>query len=194
MAPGDYPAVGEAPMKLAVFGVLLASFGFACGVPPGVQPPLSGSEGAEFRDRRRVEIVGYTGSAMEPFISCDARHLFFNNRNEPATLTDVLVAERLAEDTYRGPGVRARHVLRRPRTLLHPLRGIGPGDPESDARIGNGALRFAAARGGPSGVRRGSVDLVRRRFALLPQKGRGRVRDLSGGPWPVGRPNPVKPS
>lgn len=56
---------------------------------------------AEFRNARRVAIVGYEGSAMEPYISCDGRYLFFNNRNEPAEQTDILFAERSGEETFR---------------------------------------------------------------------------------------------
>lgn len=60
---------------------------------------------AEFRNARRVTISGYEGSAMEPYISCDGRYLFFNNRNEPAEQTDILFAEKSGEETFRYVGV-----------------------------------------------------------------------------------------
>lgn len=56
---------------------------------------------ADFQAPRRVEIRGYDGSAMEPYISCDGRYLFFNNRNEPAAQTDILFAERSGDDAFR---------------------------------------------------------------------------------------------
>jgi len=56
---------------------------------------------SEFQNPRKVEIQGYSGSAMEPFISCDGRYLFFNNSNAPASETDIFYAERVSEDAFR---------------------------------------------------------------------------------------------
>lgn len=56
---------------------------------------------SDFQNPRKIDIQGYTGSAMEPFISCDGRYLFFNNRNEPASETDISFAEKTGEDTFR---------------------------------------------------------------------------------------------
>jgi hypothetical protein len=47
-----------------------------------------------------VQISEYDGSAMEPYISCDGRYLFFNNRNEPAEQTDILFAEKSGDDAF----------------------------------------------------------------------------------------------
>lgn len=44
---------------------------------PSPAPPVSTH--AEFTNPQPVAIQGYTGSAMEPFISRDGRYLFFNN-------------------------------------------------------------------------------------------------------------------
>ncbi|MBI3550909.1 MAG: PD40 domain-containing protein [Elusimicrobia bacterium] len=41
-----------------------------------------------------VEIAGYDGVAMEPFLSPDGRFLFFNNSNEPKVDTNLHFAER----------------------------------------------------------------------------------------------------
>ena len=41
----------------------------------------------------RVRIASYTGEAMEPFVSRDGKFLFFNNRNDPGTDTNLYVAE-----------------------------------------------------------------------------------------------------
>jgi hypothetical protein len=51
-----------------------------------------------------VSISGYDGSAMEPYISCDSRYLFFNSRNEPAEQTDILFAETSGEGAFRFRG------------------------------------------------------------------------------------------
>jgi Tol biopolymer transport system component len=48
----------------------------------------------------RVQINGYDGDAMEPFLSRDGRFLFFNNRNDPSINTDLYVAERIDSLTF----------------------------------------------------------------------------------------------
>jgi hypothetical protein len=55
----------------------------------------------DFEAARRVEILGYDGDAMEPYLSCDGSYLFFNNRNDPGEQTDILYAERAENDSYR---------------------------------------------------------------------------------------------
>ncbi len=45
-----------------------------------------------------VEIAGYAGIAMEPFVSRDGRYLLFNNSNDPSVNTDLFYAER--EDDF----------------------------------------------------------------------------------------------
>jgi Tol biopolymer transport system component len=54
---------------------------------------------------QRVTIHGYTGHAMEPFVSRDGRYLFFNNLNDPSVNTDIHYAERIDDLNfgYRGP-------------------------------------------------------------------------------------------
>src|SRR5919201_5647869 len=56
-----------------------------------------------FSAPQRVAIRGYSGEAMEPFISRDGRYLFFNNRND-ARDTNLYYAERVDDVTfdYRG--------------------------------------------------------------------------------------------
>jgi Tol biopolymer transport system component len=48
-----------------------------------------------------VAITGYTGDAMEPFISKDGGYLFFNNRNDPAIDTNIYYAARIDDRTFR---------------------------------------------------------------------------------------------
>ena len=50
-----------------------------------------------------VKIEGYSGEAMEPFISRDGRYLFFNTRNDPGANTNIHFAEKNGGDfIYRG--------------------------------------------------------------------------------------------
>lgn len=52
---------------------------------------------AVFANPQRVEITGYTGDAMEPFVTPDGRMLLFNDLNEPNRNTDLHYA--VAVDT-----------------------------------------------------------------------------------------------
>lgn len=47
-----------------------------------------------------VDIDGYTGHAMEPFLSCDSQVLLFNNRNTPEDQTDVHWATRVTDNRF----------------------------------------------------------------------------------------------
>jgi len=53
-----------------------------------------------FARPERVEIRGYDGDTMEPFLSRDGRYLFFNNRNDPSINTDLHLAERVDSLTF----------------------------------------------------------------------------------------------
>ena len=66
-------------------------------VPDG--PPYTG-----FHDPQRVSIRGYTGKAMEPFVTRDGKWLLFNNSNDPSVNTDLHYAARVDGLTfaYRG--------------------------------------------------------------------------------------------
>jgi Tol biopolymer transport system component len=48
-----------------------------------------------FRNPVRVTIQGYSGDAMEPFLSRDGRYLFFNNSNDSKVNTNLYWAERI---------------------------------------------------------------------------------------------------
>ena len=47
-----------------------------------------------------VTIEGYRGDATEPFVSTDGKYLFFNNRNDPGTNTDLYFARRINDTTF----------------------------------------------------------------------------------------------
>jgi len=58
----------------------------------------------EFVNPTNVTIAGYSGDAMEPFITRDGRYLLFNNSNANPSETDLQWAERVDDVTfaYRG--------------------------------------------------------------------------------------------
>ncbi len=68
-------------------------------------PPIAVEEDTSFSGPFPVQITGYAGDAMEPFITRNGQHLLFNNRNDPADLTDLHIAERVNDSsfTYLGP-------------------------------------------------------------------------------------------
>lgn len=57
-----------------------------------------------FSNPQPVTLIGYSGHAMEPFISPDGRVLLFNNSNDPAENTDLHWAERVTEMEFRYRG------------------------------------------------------------------------------------------
>jgi hypothetical protein len=57
-----------------------------------------------FRDPQPVDIVGYDGDAMEPFLSRDDQYLFFNNSNAPGVDTNLHYAMRVDDLTFQYMG------------------------------------------------------------------------------------------
>jgi len=53
-----------------------------------------------FSNPERITIRGYSGHAMEPFITRDGRYLFFNNSNDPSVNTNLHYAERINDLTF----------------------------------------------------------------------------------------------
>jgi Tol biopolymer transport system component len=47
-----------------------------------------------------VSITGYSGDAMEPFLTRDGRYLLFNNRNDPSENTNLHWAKRVDDLTF----------------------------------------------------------------------------------------------
>src|SRR5471032_1721771 len=82
-----------APICAALVGCG-GSSGAVNGSPPA-PPPCTA-----FANPSDVAITGYTGDAMEPFISRDGQYLFFNNRNDPAINTDIYCAARVDDQTF----------------------------------------------------------------------------------------------
>jgi hypothetical protein len=78
--------------------VLLPALLFSCGKDPGVPRLLS------FSELTRVEIAGYTGHSMEPFLSPDGQVLLFNNLNAAPENTNLHWATRVDDLTFQYKG------------------------------------------------------------------------------------------
>ena len=61
-------------------------------------------EYAAFGNPERIAIRGFSDHAMEPFITRDARYLFFNNSNDPSVNTNIHYAERINDLTFEYKG------------------------------------------------------------------------------------------
>jgi hypothetical protein len=89
-------------MPRLVNGVMMHSYWIAvlCAL---AATSATGTAG-EFANPQAVEIAGYQGHAMEPFISRDGRYLLFNNRNDAKENTDLHWAERVSDLSFRYRG------------------------------------------------------------------------------------------
>jgi hypothetical protein len=64
--------------------------------------PARAQEGARaFSAPVLVQIHGYNGHTMEPFLTRDGALLYFNNRNDPKDQTDLHVAHRISDTSFR---------------------------------------------------------------------------------------------
>ena len=61
------------------------------------KPPESVS--TKFTNEQKVNIIGYTGHAMEPFISRDGQYLFWNSLNDSVD-TSIFYAKRLDDSNF----------------------------------------------------------------------------------------------
>lgn len=84
-------------MRYALLAGLIAG---QCATPDAFSAQTKAKDASQ-----QVEISGYAGDIMEPFISRDGATLFFNNRNDPPDKTDLYWAERIdaLHFRYRGP-------------------------------------------------------------------------------------------
>ena len=74
---------------LLVFGAALAS-----------TATKSAPDDLAFAAPEPVEIKGYVGDAMEPFVTRDGRSLIFNTRNGRKDQTDLMLARRIDDRHY----------------------------------------------------------------------------------------------
>lgn len=78
-------------------GALLLALG-ACGPARQTAPDAPLDYG--FTDQRCATIRGYSGDAMEPFLTRDGQFLLFNTSNAPTAQTDIQVARVVDELTF----------------------------------------------------------------------------------------------
>jgi hypothetical protein len=69
-----------------------------------VSQPATAIDYGDFFDPQSANIIGYSGNAMEPFISADGRYLFFNSRHQPPDDMDLHYAEFIDELTFQYRG------------------------------------------------------------------------------------------
>jgi len=81
------------PVQLRWLGILAVTLTATC-APARLSDPPVGID-TSFHSPQRVTIVGYSGDAMEPFVTRDGRYLFFNNLNDPKVNTNLYWAERI---------------------------------------------------------------------------------------------------
>ncbi len=72
----------------------------ACGGSAGAAGGAPPATYTAFANPVPVTITGYSGDAMEPFISKDGQLLFFNNRNDPSVNTNLYYASRVDDQTF----------------------------------------------------------------------------------------------
>jgi Tol biopolymer transport system component len=105
----------------------------ACGPRGATTSSTDGPEDRTFAEPQCLAIAGYSGDAMEPFVTRDGRYLLFNSSNAPTAQTDIYVAS--LEDG----GASAR--------LVGPLGGVNSAALDGVPTVASGgALYFVSLR------------------------------------------------
>ncbi len=87
-----------------VRSVSLAILALATGLAFAPSRAWPGDGSRDFANPQPVVLIGYSGHAMEPFISSDGRVMLFNNSNDPKENTDLHWAERVTDLKFRYRG------------------------------------------------------------------------------------------
>jgi hypothetical protein len=114
-APGASPGQNAPATRQALAPIAAMTAIVAMAARSGASRPATGDD---FGEPQRVAIHGYTGDALEPFISRDGAHLFFNNGCSPAESTDLYFARRIDDGDF---------------DFLGPVPGVNLGPPVLDA-------------------------------------------------------------
>jgi len=85
-------------MQLSPLILLLLVFGCRPGIPEGTTAAI------EFYQPVEVNVHGYSGNIMEPFISRDGTILFFNNLNNPPENTNLHWATKINDTAFEYKG------------------------------------------------------------------------------------------
>ena len=97
--------------RVSVGGLLAAALGASCSCAG------ASAEIGVFGDARPVAIHGYSGEAMEPFITPDGQYLLFNTSNLAPSIPALQIAGRIDDQTFeyqgqlQGEGVNEEGVL-----------------------------------------------------------------------------------
>lgn len=84
---------------LAIALLMCASL-CGCGGSSSMNAAMAPTTYTAFSNPLPVTITGYSGDAMEPFISKDGLYLFFSNNNDPPVNTDLYYASRVDDQTF----------------------------------------------------------------------------------------------
>jgi hypothetical protein len=90
---------GSVFSKLNIFAFPLFLALAACSAPAS-DNSVAEAIAASYQDPQPVTIQGYSGDAMEPFITRDGAYLFFNNSNDPSVDTNLHHARRIDDLTF----------------------------------------------------------------------------------------------
>lgn len=88
------------PARSPASALLMCGALSACGGSSSQNIAAPPTPYSAFANPLPVTIAGYSGDAMEPFISKDGLYLFFNNRNDPSVNTDLYYASRVDDQTF----------------------------------------------------------------------------------------------
>ena len=122
------------PRRASFLTALPVAAALSCGTSAPREHAATTQEAVDttFRGPQRVTISGYSGDAMEPFLTRDGRFLLFNNRNDPPEKTDLHLA-------------RARDGLTF--EYIGPLRGANSGALDGVPTVDHtGTLYFVSTR------------------------------------------------
>ena len=125
MTPCGPPGLGAAVLLFAALA--------ACSPRSTSTASTDGPDDRSFAEPQCLEIAGYSGDAMEPFVTRDGRYLLFNSSTAPTAQTDLYVA------TLEGGGASAR--------LVGPLAGANSAALDGVPTVAaTGALYFVSLR------------------------------------------------
>lgn len=92
--------IGSLLVRLLAAFATLGVAGLALAAMASESPAARPTDDRSFLAPEAVTIAGYSGHAMEPFVTRDGRWLIFNTRNGPGGQTDLMLARRIDDLHY----------------------------------------------------------------------------------------------